>query len=137
MVTVEDIVRLHRQVGEILKRLENESLKIEQVREAFQQLITAPHADRNALISDLGIDSFVAIQFGIRGVRTTLDLTEIKEDDVIRVLLPGCKRYKGPNGRLMEAIDLFMELRQLLEVRGLRFKGAHHTRDELFELFGG
>jgi hypothetical protein len=135
MATSEDIVRLNAQFLEILKRIEKESLTLQQVREAFQALITAPHALRNTFISsELGLDQITVDQLGANGIITTLDLTRYNEFVVCQWLVEN-DGYPMSNQKVWDALDRFWMLRVLMEARGLKFQDDPHTRSELFHMF--
>jgi glutaredoxin 2 len=131
VATSEDIVRLNAQFLEILKRVDHESLTLEQVREAFQVLITAQHAKRNLPVTKLGLDEFTVQQLQNFGVWTTLGLARYDELSVVRILKEGREGYPVEDGALMEAIEMFELLRTLIENRGLKFQGPRQNMTQI------
>jgi hypothetical protein len=136
MATVNDLVRLTSQFHEIVKRVENESLTIEQVREAFQALITAPHSKRCTPINELGLENYgVLDRLHGKDIHTTLDLAKYSEIQICDILIGDNDGFPMTNQRISWALDRFVMIRGLMEIRGLRFKGERHDRRRLYEMF--
>jgi hypothetical protein len=137
MATSEGYVRRLAQFLEIEKRIGNESLTAKQVREAFQALITAPHAQRNMPLRELvpELDGSIVRALGVRGINTPLDLTKYDELSIVRILVSHVKGYNGPDGKLIEAFDHLIFLRLVIEKQGLKFQGSSLSLPQLLARF--
>lgn len=132
MAAAEDVVRLYGQAHEIIKRVVNDSLTVQEVRQAFQRLLERK-STVNRSITQYGIEDRTVELLESRGILDIGDLIQCEEFRVCSFLVEHQDGYPMTNEEIREAIDRFMRLRARLDELGFNLVGKRHGRWALYD----